>query len=197
MKRLLITTAYAAAITAFALTAANAQIKLGGDTTNNTAIAGASAAASSTAIAAQGQMQGQSQGQSQSASSNNNNQVSQSATVNNNTRNAASSAIAGSISSGGNCNVGIGIGLSEFTGSISTGISWQNVPCVVLQEAVAFHNMGMKTEAITHLASYHKRMGPTLRQTGKVVAPATPVTSSRSVTSRVTTAGFQGNDFSR
>lgn len=198
MKNLFIT----AAIVALTVTPVTAQTVFGNNTNNNSnATAGAVAGASNTnnisntnanlnsntASSNQGQLQGQAQGQTQASTSSVNNSVSQSY------RSAASSAVAPSIG-GGNCNVGFGIGLSEFTGSVSTGISWQNIPCVVLQEAGAFYAMGMKTEAIAHLAAYHKRMGSTLRQTGAVVAPVEAEVATRSVSSASVTFVNQAGD---
>lgn len=136
---------------------------------NNTAVAGAAAGAVSKSSASARQLQGQAQGQSQ--------------VLNNNT--AASSAIAPGVGGGGGCNVGIGIGATDLIHSGSIGISWLNIPCEVRREAAMLYNMGLKREAVAHLAMWHKRVGKTLRSTGAVVSPGEATTSTRSaVTSK-------------
>lgn len=119
---------------------------------------------------AQGQLQGQAQGQMQSA--NNRNVINHEA--------AASSAVAGSVAASGECGVGLGLGGSEISGSISLGVTWQNVPCIVRKEAAQLYAMGYQEAAVIHLGTYHKRIGKTLERAGVIAKPAAPSTSSRS-----------------
>lgn len=121
----------------------------------------------------QGQAQGQLQGQGQNQSANNRNIINHEA--------AASSAIAGAVAPAGNCGVGLGLGGSEIYGSVSLGVTWQNVPCVVRMEAAQLMGMGLRDAALLHLASYHKRMGKSLERAGVVQKAAAPTTSTRSV----------------
>lgn len=178
MKKIFAITAVAALLASPALA-----LNIGGGSNNTNTNA-------NTNQQAQGQAQGQIQGQGQSQSSNNtnvnaiSNNVGNVNSVRNNSsasitqRDAASSAVAPSIGGGG-CNVGVGLGLSEMWGSMSTGISWRNVPCAVQHEAAQFMAMGMKREAVTHLAMFHKRMGKTLKATGAVSTAPKETTSTR------------------
>lgn len=120
----------------------------------------------------QTQTQGQLQGQGQSQDASNYNVVNNEA--------AASSAVAGAVAPAGNCGVGLGLGGSELSGSVSLGVTWQNIPCVVRMEAMQLNSMGMRDAAILHLANYHKRMGKTLERAGVVAKAAEPTTSARS-----------------
>lgn len=120
----------------------------------------------------QGQLQGQAQGQMQSA--NNRNVINHEA--------AASSAVAGSVAASGPCGVGLGLGGSEISGSVSLGVTWQNVPCVVRQEAAQLFAMGYEDAAVIHLGAYHKRIGKTLESAGVIARPAAKSTRSEPAT---------------